>query len=115
MFAVVGLLSLGLLMLSTNILVGIIEHNLSLGFQQSDQGRCLAEAGAEEAILRLLRDPNYQGGQLVIDGRDVIINISGDNPKTIESSVNYFGKEKRVRVRVLAGVGDSQITSWEEY
>ena len=115
MFAIVGLLSLGLLVLSTNILIGIIEHNLSLSFQQSDQGRVIAEAGLEEASIRLLRDPEYDGGQLVINGRNVIIGVSGENPKTISSSVNYFGKLKRVRAEVIFASGENQLSNWEEY
>ena len=115
MFAIVGLLSLGLLILSTNILIGIIEHNLSLSFQQSDQGRVVAEAGLEEANLRLLRDPDYDGGTLVINGRNVIIDVSGENPKTISSSVNYFGKLKRVRAEVIFASGQNQLSNWEEY
>lgn len=115
MFAVVGLLSLGLLILSTNILVGIIEHNLSLIWQQSDQGRCIAEAGTEEAVLRILRDPDYGGGILVIDGRNVTIEVTGNNPKTITSQVNFFGKEKRIRAEVTLGTGESEITNWEEF
>jgi len=115
MFAIVGLLSLGLLVLSTNILIGIIEHNLSLSFQQSDQGRVVAEAGLEEASIRLLRDPDYEGGQLLINGRNVIIEVSGENPKTISSSVNYFGKLKRVRAEVIFASGQNQLSNWEEY
>jgi len=115
MFAVVGLLSLGLLILSTNILVGIISHDLSLISQQSDQGRSLAEAGVEEAALRLLRDPGYHGGTLVIDDKNVIISVTGDGPKIITSEVDYFGKDKKIRAEVTLGVGQSQVTNWEEY
>lgn len=114
MLAVVGLLSVGLLMATTNILIGIIGHDQALAFQQSDQGRCLAEAGAEEASLRLARNPDYSGGQLVIDEKNVNIEVSGDNAKTVVSSVNYFGKIKKVQVTVNISSGLAEITDWQE-
>lgn len=114
MIAVVGLLSVGLLMASTNIMIGIIQHDQALAFQQSDQGRCLAEAGVEEAIIRLLRNPDYQGGQLVLSDKNVNIEVSGDNPKTIVSTVDYFGKVKSTKVEVSLTSGSLEVLSWED-
>jgi hypothetical protein len=116
MLAVVGLLSVGLLMASTNVMIGIIQHDQTLYFQQSNQGRQLVEAGVEEAIIRLLREPDYQGGQLVIDGKDVKIEVlEGDqSDKVIIASVNYFGKEKKVQAEINQSSGRLEIESWED-
>lgn len=114
MFVVIGLLSLGLVLMTTNIMVGIIEHDLTLALQQSDQGRALAEAGAEEAVLRLLRNPDYEGGSFVIDEKNVNINVEGDNPKVITSQINYLGAEKELRVKVDTTSGETDTVSWQE-
>ncbi len=114
MIAVVGLLSVGLLVASANMMIGVIQHDQALAFQQSDQGRCLAEAGVEESIIRLLRDPDYQGGELVLDDKNVNIEISDSNPKVITSSVDYFGKVKTVEAEIILGSGGLEIVSWED-
>lgn len=113
--AVVGLLSVGLLMASTNIMIGIIQHDQALALNQSDQGRALAEAGVEEAVLRLLRDKDYSGGSLVLDGKNVTIEVTGDETnKTITSSVNYFGKNKAVQAEVTNLSGVMEVSSWQD-
>jgi len=115
MLVVVGLLSVGLLMASTNIMIGIIQHDQALALSHSDQSRALVEGGVEEAVLRLLRDNSYSGGNLVIDGKNVTIKVTGDETnKTITSSVNYFGKNKLVQVEVVNISGIIEIDSWQD-
>jgi hypothetical protein len=54
-------------------------------FQQSLQAYQVAESGAENALLRLLRNPNYTGETLTVGNGTATITISGGNPYTITS------------------------------
>lgn len=91
--------------------------NSSLGasrFEQSLAAYDLAEAGIENATLRLLRDPAYTGETLTIDSGTATITVTGTNPQTITSAgqFNNFRRE----IRVVAGFtnGVLAIQSWNE-
>lgn len=62
------------------------------------RARHTAEAGAENALLRLIRNPNYSGETLVIDGATATIVVSGTSPKTIISSSTSGGITQAVEV-----------------
>lgn len=89
----------------------------SHGASKSEQGEMayeIAEAGAENALLRLLRDSTYQGETLTVGEGAATITVTGTDPLTITSvgSVNTFSRT----VRVVAGYTDYILTieSWNE-
>lgn len=73
-----------------------------------------AESGAENAILRLLRNPNYTGETLQIDQGSATITITGTDPKTI-TSVGNFGNFSRT-IEIVVGYTNNILTvsSWKE-
>ena len=74
----------------------------------------IAESGAENALIRLLRDPNYTGETLTIGDGQATMTIAGSNPKTI-SSIGTLGVFRReVQVVVLLTNGVVSIQSWNE-
>lgn len=74
----------------------------------------IAESGAENALLRLLRDPSYTGETLTIGDGQATMTVTGDNPKTI-ASVGTLGSFRR-EIRVVATLtnGILSIQSWRE-
>jgi len=66
----------------------------------------LADSGAENALLKLERDPLYSG--------EVYIVVTGDTTKTIDSTV-VMGDFTR-KVEVLANFNNNvlSVTSWKE-
>jgi hypothetical protein len=74
----------------------------------------VAESGAETAMIKLLRDPNYAGETLVIDGGEAVITVSGTNPKTVlsEGTVNNFTRT----IQVIVDMSNNTLTatSWKE-
>lgn len=75
----------------------------------------VAESGAENALLRLLRDPNYNGETLPVDSGQAVISVTpGNFPKTI-TSVGTFNNFQRT-IAVVVGYNNSQYTvmSWKE-
>lgn len=74
----------------------------------------IAESGAENAILRLLRDPDYTGEpDLTIGEGTAAITITGTNPKTITSEGRIGNFVRRVEV-VVSYSSILNITSWKE-
>ncbi|MBI2028159.1 MAG: hypothetical protein HYT07_00985 [Candidatus Levybacteria bacterium] len=73
-----------------------------------------AESGVENALLRLLRDPNYTGETLSIDTSTAEITVTGSNPKTVVS-VGQNGNFKRtVQVQMNYNSGYYTFSSWKE-
>lgn len=74
----------------------------------------IAESGAENAMIKLIRDRNYTGESMSVDGGTVTITVSGTNPKTIisEGTLNDFTRT----IRVIVNISNNTVsaTSWKE-
>ncbi|MDO8488169.1 MAG: Hsp20/alpha crystallin family protein [bacterium] len=83
-------------------------------YATSQQAAALAESGAENALVRLLRDPNYSGETLTINDSPATITITGTDPKTI-TSTGVAGEFTRT-IQIVAGFTDGILTinSWQE-
>jgi hypothetical protein len=79
-----------------------------------EQAYHIAEAGAENAILRLLRNPQYAGETLSMGDGSAIVTVSGGAAKTI-TSVGVSGESMRT-VRVSGTVSNTvfAVTGWQE-
>lgn len=72
-------------------IVMILVNSLSgTRYQQGELAYHVAQSGADNAILRLLRNPNYTGeNDIVIGGGSVDIQVTGSGPYTITSTGSY--------------------------
>ena len=66
--------------------------------QQGEIARQEAEAGAENAYVKLLRDPGYTGETLQIGEDSVVISVSGSTTKTIDSTATSEGFVRKVEI-----------------
>jgi len=80
---------------------------------QGEVARQLAETGAENAMVTLLRDKNYTGETLAVGSDSIVITVTGTTTKVIES-VGTSGDFIR-KVEVTASY-DGVLTpiSWKE-
>lgn len=74
----------------------------------------IAESGAENAIIKLIRDRNYIGEELDIGDGQAEITVTGTNPKTIVSvgTLNDFSRTIQVIITITNGA--VTVTSWKE-
>lgn len=77
--------------IATTVIAGavsmsIINTKSTSSFALSQESLKIAEAGAEHAILNILRNPNYSGENLSIGTGSANISITGTNPITITST-----------------------------
>ncbi len=82
----------------------------------AEETLAIAEAGADNAILRLLRDPNYTGETLTVGSGTAVVTATGSATKTINSRATYLGFRRSIQViaTYATGSGTISVTSWKE-
>ena len=93
--------------------VTLINSQTTGKFTQGESALTIAQAGADNAILRLLRDSAYAGEVLTVGSGTATITVGGSSVKTITS----VGKDGNF-IRKLQVVGTFvnntfTITSWD--
>ncbi|HYK08692.1 MAG TPA: hypothetical protein VEW42_04305 [Candidatus Eisenbacteria bacterium] len=75
----------------------------------------IAESGAEEGLLQVLRNPQYAGSETIsVDGGVATMSATQGNPLTILSVGKYNNFIRKVQVQTVYNGGKIQITSWKE-
>ena len=101
----------------TTAAVAMVTTNLLSTMREEHGGKALdiAESGAENALLRLLRNPNYGGETVGIGVGSAVITVTGDAVnKSIESVGSVYGFEKTVLVESRFEDGNLVVDSWKE-
>lgn len=73
----------------------------------------ISESGAENALLRIVRDPSYSGETMSVGDGTATITVSGDSEKTIISIGNIKSVEKKIEVKTSFSGGILQVNSWK--
>ena len=74
----------------------------------------IAESGAETAMIKLLRDPDYTGETLTVGNGQAVITITGSNAKTILSRGTLNNFTRTIQVIVDTSNNTLTATSWKE-
>lgn len=91
--------------------------NSSVGTSKLYQGSNsldIAESGAETAMIKLLRNPNYTGETLSVGGGQAVITVTGTNPKTVVSRGTISNFTRTIQVIVDTSNNTLTATSWKE-
>lgn len=82
---------------------------------EGTQGYYLAESGIENALLRIIRDPNYTGETMNLPEGDIEISVINNTGNYTISSISTVGDSIR-EVEVQAEYADAilTVTSWKE-
>lgn len=100
----------------TTTAVAVIVSN-SMSVTRSEQGAHaleLADAGAENAIIRLLRSTTYTGETLTIGSGTVVVSVTGTTRKIIVSRATIAGFSREIQVTADITNGVLTIVAWEE-
>lgn len=96
-------------------IVTMIANSYSTNiYTQGNNAKTVAESGVENAILKLLRDPSYNGESIVVGEGTAVITVTGIDQKTIVSEGSYFGNKRKVEVIVQIADDILTIQSWKE-
>ncbi|MBI4079240.1 MAG: hypothetical protein HY429_03000 [Candidatus Levybacteria bacterium] len=82
--------------------------------EQGMNALSIAESGAENAYLRLIRDTTYTGESVALDGGTAVIQVTGTNPKVIRSQGTIGLYTHIVEVEVQITNNEYTISSWKE-
>lgn len=73
-----------------------------------------AEAGIENALLLLLRNPNYSGEILNVGDETVTVDVLGTETKTINSQASTTGFLRKIQVVTNYANSILNVVSWKE-
>jgi hypothetical protein len=85
--------------------------------QQFMQGQVAlnnAESGADNALIQLLRNPNYSGETLTLPEGTATILASGSNPKVINVTGVAGTSVRKLQITATTTLGVIRIVSWQE-
>ncbi len=114
LMALLVFLMLGLTVSTTAVSLTVSNSINAQKFQDSQVALAVAESGAENAIIRLLRDPNYSGETLLVGTDTAVITVTSGSPTTIVSVGRSGNFERSIAVQLDASSGILSIVSWKE-
>lgn len=105
-----------ILIITTGAVMLIATNALSTTkLQEGILAYSVAEAGAENAVLRVLRDPTYTGeANLLVGDGEADISVTTGNPVVIVSEGTIGKFKRKIQVNLTKASGYYTITSWRE-
>lgn len=99
---------------SAAIIMLVVNITATSKYQQGTSAYYIAESGAENALLRLLRNPSYTGETMNVGTGTAAITVSGDTEKIITSEGRIGNFNRIVEVRTNFSNNIFTVTSWKE-
>lgn len=108
-------MAIALTLTSAAIVIILVNSAAASKYEQSQMAYSLAAGGAQNALIRLLRDPAYAGETLTIPplGTTIIL-VTGTNPKTIASTARVGNFKRQIQVTANDADGKLTVTNWTE-
>lgn len=105
---------IGLAIATAAIIVTLSSTIASSKFQSGTLTFSESESGAENAYLKLLRNPYYTGETMTINGATVTATVSGSTNITITSQAVSGTFSRTIQVKLQYTNGKYVIQSWKE-
>lgn len=102
---------IGITITSASVMILLSESSNTSKFQQALISQQIAESGAENALLRLLRDPTYTGETLTVGAGTATISVSGSTITSVGTSGNF---RRTIQVQTTYTNNILTISSWQE-
>lgn len=99
---------------SAAVVIILLNSTSTTKVEQGTRAYYLAESGAENAILRFLRNPGYTGETMTIGDGTVTATVSGTGPYTISSQGRIGNFVRKILVSLSFTGGVLTVNSWKE-
>ena len=99
---------------SAAVIITFLNSQTTSSFERGIEANNIAESGAENAILRLLRNPDYIGEKLPVGSGYFIATVSGQTTKTITSTGISGHATQKVQVVVQYTNNVLTVSSWQD-
>lgn len=97
--------------ITATVIVTANSVNSGSSFERGTIAYYAAESGANNALLRILRNPSYAGETLEVDGANVEIVVAGN---TITSVAQYGNSIRKIEVQTVYNENVLSVASWKE-
>lgn len=105
-------MTVGVIITSAAVVYIIVNTQGSSKFSLGEEAIKIAESGAENAVLRLMRDPSYSGETLTVGSGTATVTVSGSSTKTIISSGTSGSFSRKVQVDGVYVNNIFTVSSW---
>ncbi len=106
--------AIGIITTSAVITAAIVVNQSTALFTKSQLALALAESGVENAIIRLLREPNYTGETLNLADGQVVVSVTGGTNKTIVAQASVVDVVRKIQVDGTFSNTVFTINNWRE-
>lgn len=113
MIALLIFIIVGTLVTSSAVMLMVDNTVISTAELTATEVHNMAESGAENAILRLLRDPSYTGETMIVGDGQVVVIVTGSEPIIVNSQASLASTQKTVEVELSRQNGVLTVNSWE--
>lgn len=113
--SVLVFMAFGLSVIALSAALTIINIQNTSKYIESANTLNYAEAGAEEAIIRLIRDSNYNGGSFTLGTASISVSVTGAAPnKTVVSTATCNGFVSKIQLTLTVSNGKISLVSWKQ-
>ena len=116
LIALLSFIIIAMTVISAAVIILITNILASGKVEQGTMAYSLAQSGGEDALLRLLRNPSYAGGQQTLPQGTITVSITGiaPGPYTIYSSGKVGSFVRRIKTTASYAGNTLTITEWKE-
>lgn len=101
--------------ISSAAVVIIIINSLSVNkLSEGNNSYYVAESGMEDALLRLLRNPNFTGETLTVGTGKTQVSVTGSNPIILTSQATLGNFASKIQVKANYSNNILTVLSWQE-
>lgn len=104
----------GTVITSAAVIFAIVNLKAASNLQSGEEAYAIAESGAENAILRLVRNPAYGGETLTVGSGEAVITVSGSGNLTVVSEGVRGNFRRKVEVTGSYVNNIFTVSAWRE-
>ncbi len=109
------IMTMSLTIITVGIVIAVVNSLAATRVQEGLITEQMAQSGAENALLRMLRNPtSYTGETLPIGTGTVTIRVSGTDTKIATSTAVLGNFSRSIQVSARMTGGEFKILSWRE-
>ncbi len=114
MILLVAFVGLAMSIITAAVAVNILGGQNARGTEASTEALTIARSGVENAMIQLIRDPNYAGETLSVGGGTATVTVTGTTQKTIRSVGTVPDHSRTIEVVASSSGGIVSVVSWSE-
>lgn len=107
--------AVALIVIVMGVTLSITQVDSAVTYSSGQEAILTAESAAENALIRLLRNPNYAGETLTFENGTATIVVSGVSPnKQIDVTADVSSSVRKLRIGFSDVDGILQVNTWQE-